>query len=668
MKVYTVLRVLAAFVVFSAVLFLCSREYTGQETADWDEAQRNVNVTLLQQGTSIAKLAADVKDMKPENPQDAMFKLCVLMRAGMNKESIETLRQLKKLAPNLANRQIESIYYNACKNDYEWDVARATIELFAENISTVELKYRLLKHFQNSGWTVDEVDRWLDDMPKGKDNFWLKQRLRFKVENGLGDELLKEISNAVRENPEDIEGAIAFLNILAEAGLKGEKRLDLSWMAEIIKPKSATEARGIASGLMNLYQRTEAMKFYRQAIDIPLTDEETEYLGWTVAVYVPPEKLRAMFAVSVREGLAECLLALDKKNQAQKWMVEADDIREKYDLGRGALFAGHVQAESGQRTIENRIKDEEKQSENDPQYWRDRAQYYRGRNEPALEEEAILKGLTLTEPQPLEKSEYGGHIDWRTRFLNDYARFLEREKRIDDGIAMLRKEIMHSPPGSNSAERAAYFLAGDFDKGINADDTLLWNWLAGRPKWEYTEERLLRRLLESARRDDLDKYFARAEELAKENDPNRAIALGSIMNRMGFPERSIPLLEDVVVNAQDKKLKESATFTLLESYLDIGDWKHAEEIFIQTANRFGTEEIPEWYSRLAVAAAKAGAKTDAMRLWSQAANLNPSNFGGLEKLVDAGLKDDLVIFYSQMQKKMPSSEIPARALAILEKK
>jgi hypothetical protein len=41
---------------------------------------------------------------------------------------------------------------------------------------------------------------------------------------------------------------------------------------------------------------------------------------------------------------------------------------------------------------------------------------------------------------------------------------------------------------------------------------------------------------------------------------------------------------------------------------------------------------------------------------------------GLYNLVYAGLKDELVNFYSQMQQEMPSSEAPARALMILEKK
>lgn len=668
MHVYTVLRPFTAIVVFSAILLHSPCVSAGQETADWDEAQREATVMLTQQGTSIAELAADVSTVAPENAQDAMFKLCVLMRAGMNKESIEALHELKALSPKLGNRQISSIYYDACSDDLAWDVAKATVEVFAENIASIELDYRLLRHFLESGWTVEEVDKWLAAMPTKTQNFWVKARLRFNIKHGQGEVLLIEISNSVRENSQDIERVDAFLDALAYAGVKGEDKIDLSWMAETIRPKLATEARRIASGLKSLYQWTVATGFYQQAIDIPLTEEESEKLGMTVAIFVPTEKSNAMFAAHAREGMAECLLILGKKEQAQRWMVEAADIREKHNLGTNALFAGQVQAASGQRIIEGRIKEKEKESENDPQYWRDRAQYYRGRNESALEEEAILKGFTLTESQPLERFESGGYIDWRTRFLNDYARFLEREKRIDDGVALLRREIEHSPPTSESAERAAYFLAGDFDKGISADDTLLWNWLESRPKWEHTEKSLLLRLLEKAGRDDRDRYFRRAEEFVIGNDPSRASSLGWIMNRMRFPKRSIPLLKYAIENAQDEKLIERTYFTLLESYLDAGDWKHAEEVFPQAAKRMTAREFPEWYSRMAVAAAKAGARTDAMRIWSRAANLSPSQLDGLEDLVEAGLRNELKNFYLKMQKEMPSSEVPAKALMALEKK
>ena len=69
-----------------------------------------------------------------------------------------------------------------------------------------------------------------------------------------------------------------------------------------------------------------------------------------------------------------------------------------------------------------------------------------------------------------------------------------------------------------------------------------------------------------------------------------------------------------------------------------------------------------------MAAAKAGAKADAMRIWSHVANLCPAYIGRLEDLVKAGLKDELKGFYHKMRKKMPSSEVPGKALMVLEPK
>ncbi len=669
MHVHTALSPRTAIVVFSAILLHSPRVSAGQEAADWWKAQRSATVILMERETSIAKLAADVSAATPENAQDAMFKLCVLMRAGMNKEAIEALRELKALSPALDNNQVAGIYRDACDNALAWDVAKATVEVFAEHISGMTLDYCLLQHFLNSGWKFEEVDNWLAGMPKGPHNFWVKERLRFSVKHGRGEALVSDLSASVRENPKDMEGAVAFLDALAYARHTGEEEWNLSWMAETIRPKLATEADRIATGLKRLAKWTTAIMFYEQAIDTPLTEEESRKLGTNLAAFVSPETLRAMFAAHTREAMADCLLRLDKKDEAQKWMVEAADIRKKHNLGLAALFAGQVQAASGQRTIEGRIKEEEKKSENELYYWRDRARYYRGRKEPAQEEEAILKGLALVTPQlEPEQGRDQGLMQSRIWLVSNYARFLRREKRIDEAVALLRKEIKRAPATSESARSAAHSLAFDFYREISADDALLWSWLASRPKWEYTETRLLWRLLQSAERDDLDKHFVRAEELVHGKDPSRASTLGWIMNRMHFPKRSIPLLEYAAKHAHDEELRGRTHHTLLESYLDTGDWKHAEEVFPQAAKGLTAQELPAWYSRVAVAAAKAGAKTDAMRIWRRVANLSPSRIDALEDLVEAGLRDELKSFYRKMQKEMPSSEVPVKALMALEKK
>jgi hypothetical protein len=179
-------------------------------------------------------------------------------------------------------------------------------------------------------------------------------------------------------------------------------------------------------------------------------------------------------------------------------------------------------------------------------------------------------------------------------------------------------------------------------------------------------------MLESAPRADIDTYYKRAEKCANGNDPSRARTLGWIMNRMEFPERSIPLLGYAAREARRREhayreLKERALFTLFESHLDTGDWKRAEQVFPEARKRLTPREVSDWYSRIAVAAA-ATDKGEAMRIWKAVANIDPSELAHLDDLVRAGLGGELVSFYREMAKKMPSSEIPPKALKMIEEK
>jgi tetratricopeptide (TPR) repeat protein len=350
-------------------------------------------------------------------------------------------------------------------------------------------------------------------------------------------------------------------------------------------------------------------------------------------------------------------------------MVEAADIREKKQLGRNALFAGQVQGASGQRVIEGRIQAEEKRSEDDPAYWRERAQYYRGRKETAPEEDALKKGLSLTTPQvATERHVKGGTADWRRWMLLDYAAFMKRVGREAEAVELLRKEIEHAPADAESAVGAASMLGGELGKHVKADDALLWTWLERRVVWSHAEERVLRCLLEGANRNDVESCFARAETLADRKDPSRSHALGWIMNRMQHPKRSVTLLTYAFEKAPAKSdLRENAAFTLFESYLDLNDWRSAEALFPEARRRLTPSEMSDRYGRIAWAAARAGAKEDALRIWKDVINVNPSETGALGDLVKAGLKDELVEFYRDLQTKMPSSGVPARALKVLEK-
>ncbi len=636
------------------------------DKADWFEADRHAAALLVREKRHIAELVGETMASKPNTGQEAMLKLNVLMRAGMNEAAVEAVEQLAELCPRLDDYQISSVYYRAC-GDYEaWALAQRTVEVFADVIEELSLENRLLKHWLESGRSFDEIDGWLAEMPPGRKGFWIKQRLRFNEAHGRGEKLVSRMAQALRDNPEDIEQVLLFLDALIYAGQWQRHKRDLSWLPAAVKPDLTTQAHSIASRLKTLEQWEPASALFRRAIATPLTQEELWDYGNQFQLAMSPEMLRAVFAVNTREGLAQCLMKMQKNSEAQKLMVEAADIRNEHKLGMNALLAGQIQAASGARVIEGRIKEREKLSEDDPEYWRKRAEYYRGRREPEHEEQALLKALSLTPPQRVPERPFKGYTDLRSWILRDYAHFLERMKRVSEAVALIRKELAEAPAAAESSERAARYLAFDFPEHVRVDDDLLWQWLSKRPKWEHTEERLLWRMLENTDRDQVADYFSRAEKLTEDKDPSRALSLGWIMNRMDNPKRSIPLLEYALEAADNEVMKNQAAMTLFESYLDVRDWSHAEQIFPDARKRLSVPEETDWYTRIAVAAAASGEKTEAMRIWLVSANANPARPLWLRQLAEHGLKDDLAAFYQDLAKKLPASDAPAKALKILE--
>src|SRR4030095_12491352 len=359
------------------------------------------------------------------------------------------------------------------------------------------------------------------------------------------------------------------------------------------------------------------------------------------------------------------LLTLGDKAEAQRLLEEAVALRRERHLGGNMQFAGRTQAATGARVIESAILEEQKKSENDPKYWLERAAYYNGRNEAAAAEEAYTKALAMTAPKPRPEHPGKGFQDLRSTVISNLDRFLMQHQREDEAVALLLKELKDAPPESVSAERAANLIAFEHRERIAPGEDTYWRLLSHRPKWDHTEERLLWELLQRVDSPRLDAYLTRAEKLSDGAHPSRNKVLGWVMNRMKFAARSIPPLQDAVARLADKEQRDSAQFTLFESYLDTGDWQHAEALFPETSRRLTGHEIPSWQGRIAVAAARAGAKTDALRIWKSAANVNPCFIGSLDDLASADLAAELRAFYVEFSKRLPSSVVPASALKIL---
>src|SRR4030095_11015403 len=263
----------------------------------------------------------------------------------------------------------------------------------------------------------------------------MKERLRFNASHGRADKLIEQLRREVRANPENIAAAIQFLDAVLNAGSGPEKRRDLSWIADTIHPKRASDAQEIAQRLQRLHEWATAAAFFRAALAIPLGGEEVHKMGSMIQAVLPRETIAANFIVQAKEGLSECLLELGDKAEAQRLMEEAVALRRERHLGGNMQFAGRTQAATGARTIESAIREEQKKSENDPKYWLERAAYYNGRNEAAAEEDAYRKALGLTAPDPRPEHPGKGFEDLRSRVISNLDRFLTAHQREEEAVA-----------------------------------------------------------------------------------------------------------------------------------------------------------------------------------------------------------------------------------------
>lgn len=661
------LRRLAALAALLSSGVICRSEEAGPiaRSESWAKTNQSVVELLFREQKDIVPWAQELSQTTPVTAPEAMRKLNVLLRAGLWSDAIQTFDQLHAVCPDLDNSSIQSIYHLLCDEFGAWEAAQHLVEVFADNIQELPLESRLLKHFIATGSSVEAIDEWLATRPAGKTGFWMRERLRFNASHARAGQILEKLSAEVRANPANIAGAIEFLDAVQIVGLGPEKRPDLSWFPAIVQPAGAADSQQVALHLQRFGEWASAASFYRAALAVPLSPEEVGQMKANMQTVVLDETIIATFRVRTTEGLSACLLQLGQKEEAQRLMEEAVTLRRKGQLGADLFFAGRTQAITGARVIEKTVLAAEQTSTDDPHYWLERATYYRGRQDAAAEEDAYRKalGLAAAEPRPTRPSK--GFDDLRGRVISSLDHFLSTHQRELEAITLLLQELQDSPAESVSSERAANLLAFEHRTRLVPDENACWRWLGDRPVWAHTEQRLLWAILQCVDPARLDLYLNRAEELSVGADPSRNQALGWIMNRMQQARRSIPLLQDAVARLTDEEQRNSTQFTLFESYLDTGDWRQAEAIFPDVSRRLTGSEIPSWQSRIAVFAARDGAKPDALRIWKAVANLNPCFLERLDDLAGAGLSTELRAYYGEFSRRLPSSVAPARALKVI---
>lgn len=80
-------------------LIAIARAADPADSPDWWQAERDVTASLRQPGADLAALAAKARSAKPGTGREAMFNLCVLLCAGMNRDVQVAVKELKRTAP-----------------------------------------------------------------------------------------------------------------------------------------------------------------------------------------------------------------------------------------------------------------------------------------------------------------------------------------------------------------------------------------------------------------------------------------------------------------------------------------------------------------------------------------------------------------------------------------
>jgi|GEM_PF-1793257 len=684
-------RTVQTIFLFALIGFLITSTAPADDNLDWWTIDSEVGRKLITEEKNLVDWAEELAAVEAKTSRDAVVKLSVCMRAAMDDAACDAIRTLWKLGPEKVECYLlRSSYYDATDDYYAWDVARTIVEVFAPRIHEISLDNRLFKYYRDDEnelrWSDDEFIAWLDarvesvreydreqaakaDPNKPQPYFqhwrvkpidhWRRLRLRYLARMDRVDAELKAMAENVRENPTNAEATIEYLRSLSD--LRGENvKLEpgeLDWMPDVCRPELTTDLRQIAGLLVDLEQYKPAEAFFRRAIDTKITDEEISRLSMMCQAFLPEKTHRLLFEVGVREELAKCLLKMGQADRSQQIMVEAADMRQANNLPLNPYLSGMVQGVSGARVIEGRIREQEKENKNEPEYWRKRAEYYRGRGEADQEEDALRRGLALCEPGPQPQGK--ASMQMRYWIMSSLTHFLIREKRPDEAVAMLIKELDEVPPDSASSTGAARLLAYDLPKHIDPSEPILWKWIASRPKWDHPEERLVWRMLEAVPAESQDEYFTRAEKLAMKDgaDATRAATLGWILNRMGQATRSLVPLKHAVETAENDELRQSAGFTLFETYLDLKDWQAAESMYELAEERLTPSEDYEWLGRIAIIAAEKGAKKDAMRIFRHTINCNLRYRRLANDLAELGLEEEVRAFYAEVQRRLPTAKL-----------
>lgn len=607
---------------------------------------------------------------------ESLRELEQLIRAGEDGKALERIEGISGSIWNLESFGV-SLTADFLIGREKWELATRFLEVFPQ--ARPGWGYILVAHKVSEAngdpKKLDEIENWIEKrmaasprtvskFDRNSPDYWTKELFGFAERAGRSEEFFSKLEQSIKKAPGDLDGLKRYLALLNS--IAGNPR-SMGWLPDAVYPALAVDHYRIAELLKDRYpaeaiiylNRAYVMKF----LDVDkkaIRDQQQKYSGMPMSEVEVNEK---MFSVWIRSMLVECYKRVGQPDKAHGLLVglskELGGKTPHYALTESA---GSIQSQTNLHPLEQEIVKAEPANENSRDYWAGRAAYYRGRKDADQEKAALLKVLELTpaNENPSENESFA-----RRLIVNEYAMFLRRI--ADDETAL---DYLWGEYDKNPDQRVRKSIIGTvlncFENpktpNLKPADPRLLKFLEDEKIWE---SRLIWKMALNAESPaHLDRFWQTLERLASGNG-FRERCLGWVMNRCNDPKRSLPLLQGATTRLKDAE-QTSAFFNLFESYLDLHDWQNAENIWPQASGNLTDNERPEWLGRIALAAAKAGDKSNAMRLWKKKDEVDLAELGQLNDLVEAGMRSEMRDYYRAILKQKPTNAVPSEAIKMID--
>lgn len=720
------IRTKIKFIFTTLILFFCAVAVFAQENSF--ELEREIDEILLKKDLSEAIMEAE---KARKNDLKSLYYCLILYRRAVNFEKVPpVIKQILQTArEDKSGFMGGDVVRETLKDPFFQDAE--TLRIYLQNSYVLNLDEDVFKKYtaiclrEKTACDVAGFDNWLAQKVlenQNKEYFYeslFNYRLRWRESFGLDNtELLKQFANDFRNNPGNLDLALRYLsrfdNLQTIAEIEEKFASKQAADYQVLGERLVSNAK--YSALSENDKKTKILtgiRFLEKSLQIPFneTDKELIWKYYFSKTSIPPvvRNYEKQLRFWTKKRLAESYRDAGEAGKAQPIVEELarldkSDIFER-DVSR---LAGAVQSQTGARVVEKKILSEQENRKNTAEYWLERANYYRGRNEPLLVLEAFYEGLKNIPFKPNEIrlwQERSALVEALARFTEDaFKKFAERAKGEDEKdlsdetkqkFALWKKTesfLQNEFQATKTNPFYSYSLiqiidVADFDDLLKEifnrhSDQIVKIYReipADSLNMNLADDFLENETVSAAKKED---FINQLFNVALTDEPEKSMKIIGYINRErdNFAVRSISVLHRNLEQVEENLKRKNLSFTeredfeyladdylpvLFSAYLKAKNWRGAEK-FMREKYDWSKEFPSDRYDalrRLAIAAAENGDFSDAVHLWKTHANLNRRDLSALSSLAKyPAVTDALREFYEQMKLNEPYSPVPDMAL------